>query len=332
MRDYAINNGINHLDKKITQVNLSTDDNSIESLTFDDNSHLKADLFIDCSGFKGLLIQQAMKTEYINWSEWLVCDRAIALQTEASKAPLARTISHAQKAGWLWHIPLQSRTGNGHVYSSKYMSDDEAIDTLIKNVDGKALHQPRQFSFTPGRCKNSWNKNCIAVGLSSGFLEPLESTSIALVETAINRITLSFSSNEYDQKDIDRFNDVTAMEYERVRDFIILHYQANQRDDSPMWQDCRQMALPKSLVDKMTAFKTEGKVIRYPWEIFGSDSWLAIFNGFNYLPDSYDKRVDNMTLDYLKENLAYMRNRISNSVNSADSHDEFLTKNCGFNN
>ncbi|MFT5756729.1 MAG: tryptophan halogenase [Alteromonadaceae bacterium] len=331
MRDFSLKNGITHLDKNISQVNLLAIDGGIKSLTFEDHSQLKADLFIDCSGFKGLLIQQAMKTEYINWSEWLVCDRAVALQSEATKSPLSRTISHAQKAGWLWHIPLQNRTGNGHVYSSKYMSDDEATATLIQNIDGKALNSPRQFSFTPGRCKKSWNKNCIAVGLSSGFLEPLESTSIALVETAINRIILSFSSNEYDQQAIERFNEVTAMEYERVRDFIILHYQANQRDDSPMWQDCREMILPKSLIEKMTAFKTTGKVIRYPWEIFGNDSWLAIFNGFHYIPESYDKRVDNMTLDYLNENLAYMRNKIKTSVDAADNHHAFLTKNCGFN-
>ncbi|GAA0822624.1 tryptophan 7-halogenase [Colwellia asteriadis] len=331
MRDYAISNGVRHIDNKITNVNLSAVDGSINSLTLADNSQLDGDLFIDCSGFKGLLIQQTLKTGYIDWSKWLVCDRAVAVQSKASATPIPRTISHAQKAGWLWHIPLQHRTGNGHVYSSKFISDEEAKATLMQSLDDEALHEPRFFSFTPGRSKAAWNKNCIAVGLSSGFIEPLESTSIALVETAIDKIILSFSENQYSQREVDRFNEVTALEYERVRDFIILHYKANQRGDSPMWQYCQEMELPEMLKEKMRLFKEEAKIIRYPWEIFGLDSWLAIFSGLDYLPEVYDKKVDNMKLDYLTDNLNYMRSRVSKSVDMAPSHNDFLQQYCHFN-
>jgi len=330
MKEFSLKNKVELIDNKVERVKLSPSNGDIETLCFSDNREISADLFIDCSGFKGLLISEALNVGYHDWSEWLVCDRAIALQTEASDLPITRTISHAQKAGWLWHIPLQHRTGNGHVYSSQYISDDEALDTLQQSIQGKALHQPRQFSFTPGRRKQAWAKNCIAIGLSSGFIEPLESTSIALVETAIEKVILSFQQTRYNQQTIDRFNEVTALEYERVRDFIILHYKVNQREDSPMWQHCREMTLPTELNEKMREFKEHGKIIRYPWEIFGADSWLAIFNGMNYLPNSYDKRVDNMELSYLHDNLAYMKNRVQQAVNSIPSHSDFLKHHCGF--
>lgn len=335
MQEYAVKNGITHVDGKISTVAIDKNIGNITSLTLENGQQISGDLFIDCSGFKALLIEETLKTGYEDWSQWLVCDKAIAIQTEATDTPIIRTISQAQKAGWRWEIPLQHRTGNGHVYSSQFINDDEALDLLLQQIKGKTLNEPRAFSFTPGRRKKAWHKNCVAVGLSSGFIEPLESTSIALVETAIDKIILSFPTEpskpvEYNQKTVDKFNDVTRMEYERIRDFIILHYKANQRDDSPMWQYCRDMELPKELAHKMHLFKTKGEIIRYPWEIFGSDSWLAIFTGFNYLPDAYDAKVDNMENSYLQDNLMYMRNRIKQSVDKAVSHKDFLIKNCQF--
>lgn len=330
MRDYSVKNKVKLVDNKIVKVNISNDDGCIRSLTFEDNTELNADLFIDCSGFKGLLIREGMSTEFDDWSEWLVCDRAIAVQSETVGEPLARTIAHAHEAGWQWKIPLQHRMGNGMVYSSKYTDDDAAEKCLLDNVEGKILHKPRKFSFTPGRVKQAWNKNCIAVGLSSGFLEPLESTSIALVETAIEKIILSFEQTEYSQQTIDKFNEVTFLEYERVRDFIILHYKANQRTDSPMWEFCRNMELPEKLAEKLHAYKTKGDIIQYPWEIFGKDSWLAILDGFKMYPDTYDHKADNMELDYLKKNLNYMKERVKKSVDEAPSHGEFLKQHCHF--
>ena len=330
MRDYSLNNGVTILDNKISDVKLSNLDGAISSLVFEDETEITADLFIDCTGFKSLLTKKALNVEFEDWSEWLVCDRAVAVQSETTGEPLARTISQAHEAGWQWKIPLQHRMGNGMVYSSKYIDDESAEKCLLENIDGKALHKPRKFSFTPGRVKQAWNKNCIAVGLSSGFLEPLESTSIALVETAIEKIILSFEKPEYNQQTIDKFNEVTILEYERVRDFIILHYKANQRSDSPMWEFCRNMELPEKLIEKLHAYKSKGEVIQYPWEIFGKDSWLAILDGFKIYPDKYNNQADNMELDYLKKNLNYMLERVQKSVDAAPTHAEFLKKHCHF--
>ncbi|MFT4924587.1 MAG: tryptophan halogenase [Phenylobacterium sp.] len=326
----ALGNGVTTIDNTINKVNVHRNTGHIQSLSFENGESLAGDLFIDCSGFKALLIEGALKTGFEDWSEWLVCDKAIAVQSESTSEPLVRTISQAHDAGWQWKIPLQHRQGNGHVFCSKYISEDEATATLLNNIEGKTLHEPRSFSFTPGRRKLAWHKNCIAVGLSSGFLEPLESTSIALVETAIDKIVMSFAKPQYGQKEVDRFNEVTRLEYERVRDFIILHYKANQRQEGAMWQYCRDMVVPAELAEKMRLFKTEGKIVRYPWEIFGADSWLAIFSGMDYLPEVYDPRVDNMPLAYLSDTLAKMRSSIQSTVSSVPTHTEFLTKFCDY--
>jgi len=288
------------------------------------------DLYIDCSGFKGLLIEQAMKTGYEDWSHYLVCDTAVAVQSELVGEPITRTVSHAQKAGWQWQIPLQTRMGNGMVYSSQFINKDEAITTMLSNIIGKVTQEPRSFSFTPGRRKKAWNKNCVAVGLASGFLEPLESTSIALVETAIEKIASFLEDLEYGQEEADKFNDAMGQEYERVRDFIILHYKLNGRTDSPMWQHCRDLEIPQTLVDKMNAFKTNGKQLRLPWEIFGNDSWLAIYDGLNYTPSSYDSSIDKYSNEFLSKQLTQMRNGIENTVSKAHTHTHFLRQYCGF--
>ena len=330
MRDYAINNGVKLIDSKIFNVDLANNDGSIETLHLENGQPLTADLFIDCSGFSGLLIEKSLKTGYEDWSQYLVCDTAVAVQSELVGEPAARTIAHAQKAGWQWQIPLQTRMGNGIVYSSQFINEDEAISAMLKNISGKTIQDPRSFSFTPGRRKKAWNKNCIAVGLASGFLEPLESTSIALVETAIEKISSFLKEPEFSQEDADKFNYAMALEYERVRDFIILHYKLNGRTDSPMWQHCRDLAIPQTLVDKMTAFKNKGEVIRYPWEIFGKDSWLAIFDGLSFKPDSYDKSIDKFSIELLSSELTKMRKGIENNVNNAQTHTDFLKEHCGF--
>ena len=330
MRDYSVANGVKVIDSKIYQVDLAKDDGAIECLHLENGETVIGDLYIDCSGFKGLLIEQAMKTGYDDWSHYLVCDTAVAVQSELVGDPIARTVSHAQKAGWQWQIPLQTRMGNGIVYSSQFFNEDEAISAMLSNIKGKTTQEPRSFSFTPGRRKKAWNRNCIAVGLASGFLEPLESTSIALVETAIEKIASFLEDLEYSQEEADKFNDAMGQEYERVRDFIILHYKLNGRTDSPMWQHCRDLAIPQTLTDKINAFKTNGEQLRLPWEIFGNDSWLAIYNGLNYTPSSYDRRIDKYSNEFLSEQLTQMRNGIENTVNNAQTHADFLRQNCGF--
>ena len=331
MKDVSLKNKVDLIDNKVEHVKTCQQTGNIETLLFEDGQTLTGDLFIDCSGFKALLIEQALQTGYRDWSEWLFCDRAVAVQSESVEAPISRTVSTAHEAGWQWKIPLQHRQGNGHVYASQFIDDQQALDTLTNNVEGKLLHEPRQFSFTPGRRNKAWNKNCIAVGLSSGFLEPLESTSIALVETAINKIVDTFESGTfYTDDDVARFNEITVLEYERVRDFIILHYKATQRDDSPMWRACQEMTLPEPLKAKIEMYLTKGDVKQYPFEIFGKDSWLAIFDGFKLYPNTYDKRAENMPLDYLTKNLDYMKQRVQKSVDNAPMHSEFLKQYCHF--
>ena len=330
MRDYSINNGVKHIDSKIDHVSLNNTTGNIDSLQLNNGLTISGDLFIDCSGFSALLIEKALKTGYEDWSEYLVSDTAAAVQSELVGDPVPYTISHAQKAGWQWQIPLQNRMGNGIVFSQEFISTDEAIGSMLKNIKGKLVNDPRSFSFTPGRRKKSWNKNCIAVGLTSGFLEPLESTSIALVETAIEKISSFLAKAAYSQEDADKFNYAMAHEYERVRDFIILHYKLNGRTDSPMWQHCRDLAIPQTLNDKIAAFKTKGDIIKYHWEIFGKDSWLAIFDGLNFSPDSYDKSIDKFSIELLSNELTKMRNGIKHEVKNTQTHPEFLRQYCGF--
>lgn len=327
MRDYAEQQGITRIDARIETVNLFGD-GAIKSLLLDNGKTIDGDLFIDCSGFRALLIEQTLKTGYEDWSEWLVCDSAVAVQSELAGDPPPYTVSQAHTAGWQWRIPLQHRQGNGHVFCSRFISEDEAIATLKKHIDGTLLHEPRRFNFTAGRRKKAWNKNCIAVGLASGFLEPLESTSIALVETAIEKIRQSFPHPFYTQAEVDKFNDLTAQEYERVRDFIILHYKANNRVGEPMWDYCRAINVPEPLQRKMDAFIARGELIRYPIEIFGPPSWLAIYSGFAILPQSYDERVNQLDSEYLQQSLTQMRKSIRNAVDSVQKHDVFIAQHC----
>lgn len=330
MRDYSTANGVKLTDSKIYQVDLNEQDGSIATLHLENGETVSGDLFIDCSGFGGYLIEKSLKTGYEDWSHYLVCDTAVAVQSELVGEPIARTVAHAQKAGWQWQIPLQNRMGNGIVFSSQFIDKDEAIAAMLSNIKGKTTQELRSFKFTPGRRKKAWNKNCIAVGLASGFLEPLESTSIALVETAIEKIVEFVADETITQDKADKFNYAMAQEYERVRDFIILHYKLNGRTDSPMWQHCRDLAVPDTLANKMAAYKKDGTLTRLPWEIFGNDSWLAIYDGLGYMPESYDPSIDKFEVGFLNDRLAEMKHFIKTTVDSAQTHADYLRQHCGF--
>ena len=230
----------------------------------------------------------------------------------------------------MWQIPLTSRIGNGYVYSSDFCSADEAEGALRKALNVDDSVPARHLKMQVGRLEQHWQGNCVAIGLSSGFLEPLESTSIALVETAIEKLLLTFTSNQYSVNDVAKFNDVNAQEYERVRDFIILHYKLNGRSDSPMWQYYRDMAIPATLEEKMLTFARTGELKRLPWEMFGPDSWLAIYHGLNFLPENYQESAGNMPLNYLNEHLSKMREMVSSQVKNAPTHSDFLEKHCGY--
>ena len=327
MRDYATENGVAHIDPKIERVEVNSD-TSVKALHLHNGQQVSADLYVDCSGFSGLLIEQAQRTGYEGWSQGLKCDRAVAVQSVRDGEAAPYTVSQARLAGWQWKIPLQHRQGNGHVYCSDYISDDEAAATLVDNIKGELITQPKPFQFVAGRRKKAWNKNVVAVGLAAGFLEPLESTSIALVETAIEKIRRVFRGPFFTDALVQEFNDLTAQEYERVRDFIILHYKLNQRDDGEFWRKCRDMEIPETLADKLEAFKNKGDLIRYPIEIFGPPSWLAIYSGFNVYPKQYDERVKQLDPEYLQKALAGMRRSVAEAVAGVSSHDEFIAANC----
>ncbi len=326
MRSVALGQGVTHIDAKIERVVRDNSTGDINQLVLDDGRKIGADLFIDCSGFSSLLLGEALQEPYEDWSEWLLCDRAVAAQSERQGALPVTTTARAHASGWQWRIPLQHRQGNGHVYASHFCSDDEAEHRLRQHIDGPLINEPKFFSFTPGRRRKAWVKNCIAVGLSSGFIEPLESTSIALVETAIEKICGSFPGPFYTEKSVARFNEVTALEYERIRDFIILHYQLNERDDSEFWRYCASMRVPDTLEEKIQGYLSEGHLPYWQWEIFHPDSWLAIFNGFGKFPKRFDARASQIPAETLSSSFRQMRENISVLVASLPEADAFLQR------
>ncbi len=328
LRAYALARGVRHLPRKVVDVRLRGTDGFIEALELDDGQRIEADLFIDCSGFRGLLIEQSLKTGYEDWTHWLPCDRAVAVPCAGTGNPTPFTRSTARAAGWQWRIPLQHRVGNGYVYCSKFISDDEAAATLLQNLDGEALASPRQLRFVTGRRKKMWNKNCVTLGLASGFMEPLESTSIHLVQRGITKLLELFPDRNFDPVILDEYNSSMDLEYERIRDFIILHYCATARDDSPLWRYCRAMPIPDTLAYKIEQFRNSGRVVPYGSDLFAKTSWIAVLTGQDMMPLRYDPLADQHDGEELKKNLLEMRNVIRRAAQSAPLHMDFIARNC----
>ena len=328
LREYALARGAVHVEGRIVDVALRAHDGFIESLHLSDGRRIEADLFIDCSGFRGLLIEQALKAGYEDWTQWLPCDRAVAVPCENAPRLTPFTRSTARKAGWQWRIPLQHRTGNGYVYCSQFVSDDEAAATLVGNLDGAPLAEPRFLRFVTGRRKKMWSKNCVALGLASGFMEPLESTSIHLVQRGILKFLELFPDRSFDPATIDEYNRVMDLEYERIRDFIILHYCATTRDDSPLWDYCRNMAIPDALAYKIAQFRSSGRVVPYGGDLFSKTSWIAVFLGQDVVPKSYDPLVDQHDAEDIRVNMQNMRALIRRTAESAPTHEAFIAQYC----
>ncbi|RAK50833.1 tryptophan halogenase family protein [Phenylobacterium deserti] len=324
MRRHAETLGVRRIDAKVRQVKLRPENGFIEGVELDSGETVTGELFIDCSGFRGLLIEEALGAGYEDWSQWLFCDRALAVQSESAGDPAPFTEVTAQPAGWRWKIPLQHRDGNGHVFSSRHMDEPTALRLLTGAVQGRLLHEPRAIRFHPGRRKLAWSRNCVALGLASGFLEPLESTSIALIETGIEKLRQLFPDRSMDPALRDEFNDWSRREMERTRDFIILHYKLNGRTDSDFWREAREMDVPDSLQHKIDLWRARGHFVRYRWEMFQPASWLAIYAGFECLPQVWDPGVDAVEPNSLRARLADMRQAIARAVASAPPHTQFL--------
>ena len=324
LRGWSEARGLLRTEGKVRQVALDPESGDVASLVLETGETVTADLFIDCSGFRGLIIDQALKVPFEDWTHWLPCDRALAVPTTRSEDFSPYTRSTAREGGWQWRIPLQHRTGNGYVYSSAFISDDEAASTLMANLDGEPLAEPRPVRFRSGRRTTSWRKNCIAIGLASGFLEPLESTSIYLTQVAIINLLKLWPRAQVDPALASEFNRIVDNEYDKVRDFLILHYHVNTRDDSDLWRHCREMEIPDSLREKMALFEHRGHIALYQHGLFSPPSWLSVFVGQGRAPKGYHPMADNLSLDVIIEDLKTTRQRVSDRVDAMPMHDEFV--------
>lgn len=328
LRKLAEAHGVKRVEGKITQVNQHDENSFIKSIGLDNGQVIEGDLFIDCTGFKGMLIEETLHTGYEDWSHWLPCDSAIAVQTEIIKKPVPYVRSIAHKAGWQWQIPLQSRMGNGFVFCSKYMSDDDAKATLLDNIAGKLLNDPRVIKFRTGTRRKHWNKNCVAVGLSSGFIEPLESTSIHLIQQSIIRLMQNLPSKNMEQSNVDDFNNKMRFEIDNIRDFIVLHYHVTQRTDSPFWRYCKSMDIPESLQQRINLFVENGNAYKTERELFGETSWIQVMIGQGLMPKNYHQIVNMMSDSELKNFLENIKTTINRRINTFPDHNEFINNYC----
>lgn len=326
LRRHAEKNGVIRVEGKVTDVKANQTDGAIESLKLENGQTFDADLFIDCSGFRGILIEQTLSTGYEDWSEWLPCNRAVAIPTTSSGPLLPFTRATARKAGWQWRIPLQHRTGNGLVYWNEHITDDEAHKLLLNNLDGTPLADPNQLYFKTGKRKQFWNKNVVAIGLSAGFLEPLESTSIYLIQEGITALLELFPDKTMPAADRSEYNARMDLYYERVRDFLLLHYVATERDDSEMWRYFTNMTLPDSLQEKMDAWQERGHIIRYEFGAFLPPSWVAVMMGQGLLPKRYDVRVDKLPMQDIQTEVRTLKAHVKQAAENTQGHQSFLAE------
>jgi tryptophan halogenase len=324
LRRIAEKSGVTRVEGRIVTVSQDGTSGDIRAVKLEDGREVTGDLFIDASGFRSLLLGETLGEPFDDWSHWLPCDRAVAMPCETTGPLSPFTSAIAMEAGWRWRIPLQHRTGNGYVHSSAFVDEQTAMDRLVAAVEGPALASPRTLRFKAGRRQRSWVRNCIAIGLSSGFLEPLESTSIYLIQVAITALLELFPQKAISPVDRDEFNDLIGVEYDRVRDFLILHYHATERRDTPFWDYVGNMSIPDSLAEKIALFEARGRVEPYARGLFLEPSWLAVYLGQNVIPRDYDRRADGMPAAGLVTALARMRGEISVAVERMPQHADSL--------
>ena len=327
LRKYAEGNDVKRHEGRIVSTQRDGESGHVASVTLENGDIIAGDIFIDCSGFRGLLIEEVLETGYEDWTQYLPCDRALAVPCSNAPTLTPYTRSTARKAGWQWRIPLQHRIGNGHVYSSRHISDDEATAMLMGNLDGEALAEPRPIKFTTGRRRKFWNKNVIAMGLASGFMEPLESTSIHMIQTAIERFLKFLPLGEINNADVNAYNAQTTFEYESIRDFLILHYHANQREEA-FWAECRDMPIPESLRDKLQLFSANGRLFRKADELFTESGWLQVMLGQGMEPLGYHPLAHQISGEELDGFLGSMRTLIEKQISAMPSHADFIAQHC----
>ena len=329
LRRYAEERGVVRVEGRIVDVERNGESGFIKSVRLETGATTAGDFYLDCSGFQGLLIEKTLATGYDDWSHWLPCDRALAVPCEKNLENFfPNTRSTAHRAGWQWRIPLQHRTGNGHVYCSNYISDDEAAATLLGNLDGKPLAEPRLLRFKTGRRKKFWNGNCVALGLAAGFMEPLESTSLHLVQSAVFRfLSLMPTSNEHDPTAEAEFNRLSIAEYEQIRDFIILHYVVNERTEA-FWRDCRAVPMPESLAHRIELFRARGKVARHDGQLFSDPSWVAVMLGQGIMPKHWDPLANSLEITELQTRATELREGMHRAIARMPTHAQFIENSC----
>lgn len=328
LRRYAEKRGVRRIEGKVVDVSRHEGTGDIAGLRLQSGEWVHGDFFVDCSGFRGRLIEQEFSAGYDDWSDWLPCDRAIAVPCASTRPLLPYTRSTARTAGWQWRIPLQHRIGNGYVFSSRYLSEDEATATLLGNLDGEALAPPRTLRFVAGVRRKAWQRNCVAIGLAAGFLEPLESTSIYLIQSGIAKLLTFFPAAVPSSTDIAEYNRLVRREFEHVRDFVMLHYHAQRRTDAPLWIYCRDMPIPDSLRHKMDLFQTHGRLLSEADELFAQGSWFQVMHGQGLAPQGYHPIVDAIDIEDLNVFFERVREAIRQCLDIMPSHEEFLRRNC----
>ena len=328
LRRFAESRGVERIEGLVEDVAQDPESGHIQSVKLDSGQQVAGDFFVDCSGFRGLLIEQTLQTGYEDWRKWLPCDRAIAVPCGREAFPIPYTRATAKESGWQWRIPLQHRTGNGYVYCSDFLGDDDAEESLLADLDGDPLAEPTRLRFVTGHRKQFWNRNVLALGLAAGFMEPLESTSIHLIQTGIARLLTHFPDKRFNQPDIDAFNARTLKEYVRIRDFLVLHYTATERDDTPFWRHCQTIEQSDELKRRIAQFEQGGRIFEEQGDIFGTASWLAVMYGQGVSPQSSNPLIAKLPMERVDSIVSKIGATIDNAANEMPSHEQFIEENC----
>jgi tryptophan halogenase len=329
LRALAEGDGAVRVEGKIADVELDETSGAVAALTLESGQRIAGDLFVDCTGFRALLIDGALQSGFEDWTHWLPNDSAIAIQTRSIRPAAPYTLAMAHDAGWQWRIPLQHRTGNGIVFSSRYLDKDAALERLLANIEGDTLTEPNVLRFKAGVRQRQWVKNCVAVGLSSGFMEPLESTSIHLIQRAVLRLIRMLPLTHVSERDISEFNDQMVTDYLQIRDFLILHYKATDRRDSDFWRYCADMEVPDSLTHKIELFRETGRVFRRNEELFAENSWVQVMMGQGIMPRSYHPIATKLSDAEMTKLLSTIRDNVARTVAGLPDHEAYVARYCG---